>query len=367
LRDGCPNKFLPDGNVVVGGKTYKNPVVLDSGANGEAVRFTADDGTSIVLKMLKETGEELEDRLVYVRKEVDTHRYAMEGGGPGSEFLAPLLAPLRTPDGMVAVALQNCELGNVKSLVDGTGTLVKAVHNNLISGQAADLVRLQMASDLMKALEHLQHARHMMHLDIKPANIFLNAKGQLQVGDFGEGEMKMSDKLYRGTPIYQAPEMFADKIADMKSDTYSVGYMLYELFTGMMPFFDDTPRSGSAYDAREAWFAEHDGLAQGKYSTGNAALDALINGLTHSDLNQRLTFEEALQSPIFQPLTQNGGKEPQARSLLQMLGNLNQLEKQLANTPDDQALQNQAAWLKNQLMQSSAALGLGVGGTGNVG
>lgn len=87
------------------------------------------------------------------------------------------------------------------------------------------------------------HSEGVIHRDLKPENILLDASGNCVITDFGLGRYLDSDSTrktytgeFLGTPFYMAPEQIADaKNADGRSDIYSLGRILYELFTGDSP------------------------------------------------------------------------------------------------------------------------------------
>ena len=86
-----------------------------------------------------------------------------------------------------------------------------------------------------------------MHRDIKPANILVTHERMVKVADFGiasvAGAMiKNTEELSMGTPDYMAPELAqADSnTADRRIDIYSMGIMMYEAFTGVLPFEGDS-------------------------------------------------------------------------------------------------------------------------------
>ncbi|WP_371330070.1 protein kinase [Streptomyces sp. TP-A0356] len=92
------------------------------------------------------------------------------------------------------------------------------------------------------------HEQGIVHRDIKPGNLLLDAGGTVKIGDFGIARF-MDDPSAAltatgqivGTSLYIAPERALGKPAGPASDVYSLGCVLYQLLTGHPPFRADTP------------------------------------------------------------------------------------------------------------------------------
>jgi beta-lactam-binding protein with PASTA domain/predicted Ser/Thr protein kinase len=89
------------------------------------------------------------------------------------------------------------------------------------------------------------HRHGIVHRDIKPHNVVVDADGRLKVTDFGiarSGASQMTEVgSIIGTAQYLSPEQARGSPVDQRSDVYSVGIVLYEMLTGKVPFTGETP------------------------------------------------------------------------------------------------------------------------------
>src|SRR6202161_168109 len=99
--------------------------------------------------------------------------------------------------------------------------------------KALDIAR-QLCAGLAAA-----HTKGVLHRDLKPANIMLDGRGQVVITDFGLAgiaDQIVGNEIRSGTPAYMAPEQLAGKEVSTRSDIYSLGLVLYEVFTGKRAF-----------------------------------------------------------------------------------------------------------------------------------
>ena len=127
----------------------------------------------------------------------------------------------------------------VMELVDGI-TLKQYIERK---GVVAWKEVVHFTKQISKALAHA-HERGIIHRDIKPQNIMLLRDGTIKVGDFGiaalENEVYENNGEAIGSIHYIAPEQARGECPDARSDIYSLGVMMYEMLTGVLPFTGNT-------------------------------------------------------------------------------------------------------------------------------
>jgi len=129
--------------------------------------------------------------------------------------------------------------------VDGE-TLEARLAKGKLEIREAMRIALTIAEALLAA-----HSKGIIHRDIKPSNIMMANSGQVKILDFGlakfqttaeeaaspsETPTKTSSGIVIGTPLYMSPEQALGKDLDQRSDIFSFGVLLYEMFSGQRPF-----------------------------------------------------------------------------------------------------------------------------------
>jgi beta-lactam-binding protein with PASTA domain/predicted Ser/Thr protein kinase len=111
-------------------------------------------------------------------------------------------------------------------------------------GPAPVNLAIEYTRQILDALR-FAHRNGIVHRDIKPHNVIVDAEGRIKVTDFGiarAGTTQMTEVgSIIGTAQYLSPEQARGSPVDQTSDLYSVGIVLYELLTGKVPFTGDSP------------------------------------------------------------------------------------------------------------------------------
>ena len=209
-------RFLP-GCLLAG--RYRIIALLGKGGMGEVYR--ADDltlGQPVALKFLPEEASRDESLLDRFRNEVRIARHV-------SHPNVCRVYDVGEVDGHTFFTMEYVDGEDLASLLRRIGRLPQ--------DKALDIAR-QLCAGLAAA-----HAKGVLHRDLKPANIMLDGRGQVVMTDFGlaglTDQIQGAD-IRSGTPAYMAPEQLAGKEVTAQSDLYSLGLVLYEVFTGKRAF-----------------------------------------------------------------------------------------------------------------------------------
>ncbi len=123
------------------------------------------------------------------------------------------------------------------------GTLKDMIRESPPSLSTINHIFTQLAYALIHA-----HKHGVIHRDIKPSNVLIDQYGNVYLTDFGIAKLIESTTRFTptgtitGTPAYISPEQaHGDSVVDYRTDIYSLGVLLYEMFTSHVPFDSHTP------------------------------------------------------------------------------------------------------------------------------
>ena len=133
-------------------------------------------------------------------------------------------------DGMPYIAME---------LVAG-GSLFQLMEN---SGANSDVARVMKIGEQVAQALRCAADQGLVHGDVKPENVLLDANGNAKLVDFGLAAMQKDTNEIWGTPYYIAPEKVKKEPVDYRADMYSLGGTLYHALTGVAPFEGDDANS----------------------------------------------------------------------------------------------------------------------------
>jgi hypothetical protein len=224
-------RFVP-GTVLDG--RYRIVGLLGKGGMGEVYR--ADDlklGQPVALKFLPRGFDAVPERLERFLNEVRTARQV-------SHTNVCRIYDAGEVNGQHFLSMEYVDGEDLASLLRRIGHIPK--------DKAIQIAR-QLCAGLAAA-----HEVGVLHRDLKPANVMIDGRGRARITDFGlaaVAEDVRGPEILAGTPAYMAPEQLAGRAVSVRSDIYSLGLVLYELFTGKKAFpatsSEPTPSSPSSF------------------------------------------------------------------------------------------------------------------------
>ncbi len=218
-REAAEGRFVP-GTVLAA--RYRIVALLGKGGMGEVYR--AEDltlGQTVALKFLPRATAS-DDALERFRSEVRLARRV-------SHRNVCRVYDIGEAEGRYFLSMEYVEGEDLSSLLKRIGRLPQDKAIDVARGVCAGLAAA--------------HEKGVLHRDLKPANVMLDRQGQVVITDFGlaaiAGQVPEHDAR-SGTPSYMAPEQLANGEVTTRSDIYSLGLVLYEIFTGRRAFESQT-------------------------------------------------------------------------------------------------------------------------------
>jgi serine/threonine protein kinase len=209
-------RFTP--GAILGGR-YRIVAIIGKGGMGEVYR--ADDmvlGQPVALKLLPDDLAKDSEALGRFLGEVRTARQVSHNN-------VCRMYDVGEADGLTFLSMEYIDGEDLASLLRRIGRLP--------SDKAVEIAR-QLCAGLAAA-----HRGGVLHRDLKPANVMLDGRGRAVITDFGlaglAGQINGAE-VRSGTPAYMAPEQLAGREVTEQSDIYSLGLVLYEIFTGKRAF-----------------------------------------------------------------------------------------------------------------------------------
>jgi serine/threonine protein kinase len=188
---------------------------------------------TVAIKVLPEQFLEDKKKSEYLRRELNTAR---ELDHPNVVDVRDILELRRKSDGKVQGFM-------LMEYIDGEN--LRAIIENEDYGMSQ---KVELCEQICAGLNYIHRHRlkdgryhSIVHRDIKPENILITKNGRVKIVDFGLSvEEKafsfMRSKSRAGTPRYMSPEQIRGQRVDERSDIYSLGVCMYELFTGKFPY-----------------------------------------------------------------------------------------------------------------------------------
>jgi protein kinase-like protein len=220
---GSPTEVqaLPSGTIL--GRRYELLGVLGSGGMGIVYKaFDRQIDEIVALKMLRPEILQDTEHLERLKSELKLARRITHPNVLRTHDLEFL-------DGMACISMEYVHGITLRRLLQQSGRLPYSAGLHLAR---------QLCAGLAAA-----HAEGVIHRDIKPENLILQQNGDVKLTDFGFARplRRMGPAQTRpghvvGTPHYMPPELLQEQEPDTRSDLYAVGIVLYEMFTGILPF-----------------------------------------------------------------------------------------------------------------------------------
>ena len=228
LRDELLNSesFISSPEVIKEPASFKSFTILDqlgSGSFGKVFKAIKNDTNKVcALKVLNKQVLANHKQLKYAIGECKILRCL------DHPFIISLDCSFQTRKNLY-MALEYCPNGDLMTHLSERNKLVESVARFYIA-------------EVILAVEYL-HSLDIIYRDLKPENILVDRAGHLRLADFGLAKENVNPlnpaMSFCGSPAYLAPEMLSRTGSEKSADVYGVGAILFEMLTGMPPFYSD--------------------------------------------------------------------------------------------------------------------------------
>lgn len=236
----------------------------------------------------------------------------------------------------------------VMEYVDGM-TLKEYIQNE---GRLTSEEAVRIASQICSALHHA-HENNIVHRDIKPQNILINKDGTAKVADFGiaravtSSTVTMAGANVIGSVHYFSPEQAKGGYVDKKSDIYSLGIVLYEMMTGVVPFEGDSAISVALKHIQEQV------TPPGEINPDiPKSIQYIIQRAIEKDLQKRYHDAKEMLNDLDRALSEPDGtyvkrvsNDDQATRIIPRLDDLDEQNYQRVKTDNDETLDKRRGWV----------------------
>jgi serine/threonine protein kinase/Flp pilus assembly protein TadD len=220
----APKKELTTGSIFAG--RYQIIEELGKGGMGKVYKvFDKEVNAKIALKLIK-------PEIASDNKTIERFRNELKVARDIAHKNVCRMYDLGKEEGAYYITMEYVSGEDLKSFIRRSG---------IVSVAKAIAIASQVCEGLSEA-----HRLGVVHRDLKPQNIMIDKEGNARIMDFGiarslEAKGITGAGVIIGTPEYMSPEQIEGKETDQRSDIYSLGVVLYEMLTGVVPFEGDTP------------------------------------------------------------------------------------------------------------------------------
>ena len=191
----------------------------------------------------------------------------------------------------------------------------ESLRDKIESGPLAIEEALKIAIQISEGLQEA-HEHHIIHRDIKSANIIITQNVQVKILDFGLAKLKGQSKFTKagttlGTAAYMSPEQYQNKDVDLRSDIWSFGVVLFEMMTGQLPFEGD-------YEAAVMYSVvnEEPGSASSLRKGIPIEIENIINKALEKDPTKRYQGMKEVMEELRQPVTAEPESKEHQKSII---------------------------------------------------